>query len=78
MEMETWTMDMLKQERKVLAIFLNLFTVCSSCKRKFKIYPFVGEETYGSYPFSNGLNGLNRLNRLNRLAHLCHWNTENF
>ncbi len=36
------------------AIFLNLFTVCSACKRKFVIYPFA--------------NGLNRLNGLAHLC----------
>jgi hypothetical protein len=29
-------------------IFFNQFTVCSSCKRKFVICPFVDEETNGS------------------------------
>jgi hypothetical protein len=43
------------------AIFLNLFTVCSSCKRNFAFCPFVYKETNGSYQFSNRLNGLNRL-----------------
>jgi hypothetical protein len=47
------------------AVFLNLFTVCSWCKGKFVICPFVDKETNGSYAFANGLN------RLNRLAHLC-------
>jgi hypothetical protein len=42
--------------------FLNLFTICSSCKRKFVVCPFVDEETNESYPFANGLNGI---------AHLC-------
>jgi hypothetical protein len=45
-------------------IFLNPFTVGSSCKRKFVICPFVYKETNVSYPFAN------RLNRLNRPAHL--------
>ncbi len=31
--------------------FLNLFIICSSCKWKFVIFPFVDEETNGSYPF---------------------------
>jgi hypothetical protein len=43
-------------------IFLNLFTICSSCERKFVVSPFVDEETNRSYPFANGLKGL---------AHLC-------
>ncbi len=33
-------------------IFLNLFTICSSCKRKFVVCPFVDKETSGSYPFT--------------------------
>jgi hypothetical protein len=37
------------------AIFLDPFTVCSSCKRKFFVCPFVDEETNGSYRFANGL-----------------------
>jgi hypothetical protein len=40
-------------------IFLNLFTVCSSCQWKFVVYLFVDEETSENYPFANGLNGLN-------------------
>jgi hypothetical protein len=51
-----------KQKTEAKAIFLNLFTVCSSCKWKFVVYQFVFEETNGSYPFANGLKGL---------AHLC-------
>jgi hypothetical protein len=43
------------------AIFLNLFSVCSSCKRKLFVCPFVDEETNGTYPFANGLNGLAHL-----------------
>jgi hypothetical protein len=43
------------------AIFFNLFTVCSSCKRKFVICPFVDEEKNGSYPFATKLNGLAHL-----------------
>jgi hypothetical protein len=37
--------------------FLNSFTVCPSCKRKFVVCLFVDEETNGSYQFANGLNG---------------------
>ncbi len=55
----------LKQKMEARAIFLYPFTVCSSCKWKFVICPFVYEETNGSYLFSNGLNSLNGL------AHLC-------
>jgi hypothetical protein len=47
---------------KAWAIFLNPLTICSLCKRKFVIGPFVYKETSGSYLFANGLNGL---------AHLC-------
>ncbi len=43
-------------------IFLNLFTVCSSCKQKFYVCPFVYEETNGSYLFENGLKELSGLN----------------
>jgi hypothetical protein len=44
------------------AIFLNPFTVCSSCKVKFVACLFVDKETNGSYPFKkNGLNGLAHL-----------------
>ncbi len=43
------------------AIFLNPFIVCSSCKRKIFICPFVYKETNGSYPFANRLNGLAHL-----------------
>jgi hypothetical protein len=50
----------IKWKRKNQVIFLNPFTVCSSCKRKFVVCPLV-EETNGSCSFTNGLN---------RLAHL--------
>ncbi len=45
-------------------IFLNLFTVCSSCQRRFVVCPFDYEETNGNYLFGNGLNGLSRLDNL--------------
>ncbi len=67
----------LKWKMEAQAIFLNLFTVCSSCKWKIIICPFVDKEIKGSYLFANGINGLNRLNGLNGLnglnvhAHLC-------
>ncbi len=35
--------------------------VRSPAKQKFVIYPFVDEETNGSYPFANGLKKLNGL-----------------
>ncbi len=47
-----------KQKTEAQAIFLNPFSVCSSCKRKFVVCPFVYEETNGNYPFSNGVTGL--------------------
>ncbi len=43
-------------------IFLNPFTVCSSSKQKFVIWPFVNVETDRSFPFVNGLNGPSGLN----------------
>jgi hypothetical protein len=66
-------------------IFLNPFTICSSCKWKFVVCLSVDKETNGNYPSSNRLNelkglnelnglteldGLYKLNRLNGLAHL--------
>jgi hypothetical protein len=44
-------------ENGTQAIYLNPFTVRSSCIRKFVVRPFVDEKTNGSYPFANGLNG---------------------
>ncbi len=35
----------IKQKTEVQAIFLNLFTICSSCKRKIVICQFVHEQT---------------------------------
>jgi hypothetical protein len=54
-----------KRKAEAQVIFLNPFTVCSSCKWKFVVCPLVYEETNGSYLFAKGLNGLNGL------AHLC-------
>ncbi len=34
-----------KRKTEAQAIFLNPFTVCSSCKRKFVVSPIVDEET---------------------------------
>ncbi len=48
-------------------IFLNPFTICSSCKWKFVVCPFVDKETNGSYLFANGLKALNGL------ADLCRY-----
>ncbi len=53
-----------KRKTEAQVIFLYPFTVCSSCKRKFVVCPFVYEETYRSYLFANGLNGLNGLAQL--------------
>jgi hypothetical protein len=49
-------------QTEIQVIYLNPFIICSLCKRKFVVGPFVDEETKGSYPFSNGLN---------ELSHLC-------
>ncbi len=46
-----------KQEMKIQAIFLNPFTVYSSCKREFVVCPFADQETNGSHPFAKGLKG---------------------
>ncbi len=56
-DMETWTWNFdvlrkkIKRKTEAQTIFLNPFTVCSSCKRKFV---FV-------YPFASGLNGFAHL-----------------
>jgi hypothetical protein len=42
-----------KQKREAQAISFDLFTVCSSCKRKFFVCPIVYKETNGSYLFAN-------------------------
>ncbi len=44
-----------KWKTEVQAISLNLYTVCSSCKWKFFICPFVDKETNGSFLLANGL-----------------------
>ncbi len=59
-----------KWKTEAQVIFLNLLTICSLCKRKFVVCPFVYKEINGSYPFAYGLNGLNRLIGINGLAHL--------
>ncbi len=46
-----------KTEKGSPSDFLNSFTICTSCKRKFVVCQLVDEETNGSYPFANGLNG---------------------
>jgi hypothetical protein len=42
---------MLRFQAKLVAqaIFLNSFTICSLCKLKFVVCPFVDKETNGSY-----------------------------
>jgi hypothetical protein len=51
-----------KWKTEAQMIFLNHFTICSSCKQKFVVCPFVDEQASESYPFAN---------ELNELAHLC-------
>jgi hypothetical protein len=46
------------QKMEDQVIFLNLFTVCSSCKQKFVVCQLVDEESNENYPFANRLNGL--------------------
>jgi hypothetical protein len=48
------------------AIFLHPFTICSSCTRKFVVFPFIDEETNRSYPFANGLNGKREIEDKNK------------
>ncbi len=55
-----------KRKTEAQAIFINSFTVCSSCKRKFAVCLLDDEERNESYPFANGLKGLNRFG----LSHL--------
>ncbi len=62
-------MLLFQAENGAQVIFLKLFTVCSSCKWKFFVCPFVYEETKGRYLFANGLNTLNRLERLYRMLY---------
>jgi hypothetical protein len=67
--METWnTKNYTQNGMGAQVIFLNPVTICSSCKWKSVVLPFVDEETNRSYPFANGLDGQNVLNGL---AHLC-------
>ncbi len=51
-DMETWTRRYrdFKWKMEAQAIFLSPFIVCSSCKRKFVVWPFVDEETNRIYP----------------------------
>jgi hypothetical protein len=50
MDIETWNFKKIKWKTEAHAIFLNSFNVCSLSKRKFVVFPFVDEETNGSYP----------------------------
>jgi hypothetical protein len=59
-----------KTETEAQAIFLNLFTVCSSCKQKFVVCMFVDKEANRGYHFANGLNGLNGLKDLSIYVNL--------
>ncbi len=58
-DMETWRKE--KQKTEAQAIFLNPFSVCFLCKRKFVICLFADEETNKSFPFAKGLNGMKEL-----------------
>ncbi len=60
-----------KRKPEDQVIFLELFTVCSSCKWKLVVCLFVNKETKGNYLFANGTNGPDGLNGLNGLA--CLW-----
>jgi hypothetical protein len=60
-------MGMGKRKTEDQPIFLNPFTVCSSCKRKVVVCQFVDEETNGSCLFTNGLHVIHGINGL---AHL--------
>ncbi len=51
MDAWTWRHGDIKRKTEAQPFFLNLFTVCSSCKRKLVVCKFVGEETNGSYLF---------------------------
>jgi hypothetical protein len=48
-------------ETEAQLIFLHRFTICSSYKWKFVIFPFVDEETNRSYPFGNRLKWTKRI-----------------
>ncbi len=45
------------EKRKPRRIFLDLFTICSSCKWKIVVCLFVDKETNKTYLFANRLNG---------------------
>jgi hypothetical protein len=56
-----WIQEEKRKKMEAHILFLQLFTVCSSCKQKFVVYLLVDKETYGSYLFANGLYGLAHL-----------------
>jgi hypothetical protein len=62
-DMEIWRHGHgdIKQKTETQPIFLNQFTVCSSCKGKFVVCPIFYEEINGSNPCGNGLSGLAHL-----------------
>jgi hypothetical protein len=62
-DMEAWASNW-KRKKEVQAIFLNLLTVCSSCKRKFAVCAFADKETNVSSRLQNGLYDLSGLARL--------------
>jgi hypothetical protein len=47
-----------KRKTEAREISSNPFTVCSSCKQKFVVNPFVYKETNGSYPLQTDKTGL--------------------
>jgi hypothetical protein len=47
-----------RMENRIPVIFLNSFTICSFCKRKFVVCLFVDIVTNRIYLFAYGLNGL--------------------
>jgi hypothetical protein len=55
MDVETWTWTHQMEKMEARAIFLNPFTICSSCKRKFVFCRILDEETNRSYPFAERL-----------------------
>jgi hypothetical protein len=49
-ETQAWRQGDMKRKMEAQVIFLIQFTVSSSCKRKFVVYPFVDKESKGNYP----------------------------
>jgi hypothetical protein len=48
-DMKTWRDGDIKWKTEAWEFFLNPFTICSLCKRKFVVCPLFDEETNGSY-----------------------------